>query len=446
MARRNVVEAVIERALKSSSLYERTRSAAQGLVNRIKEDYLAISVGKASVDMLRGVIDGLGREPSLCLLIKPRNVRLSSAPCSNAEVIEGSHPVPDEGSIKAGDEALRVAAEASRAGMPLVVAVSGGGSAMMERPIEGISLDDLSALNKVLLSSGASISEINVIRRHISKVKGGKLLRAAKGARTYGLYASDVPGDFLEDIASGPTAPDPTTFRDALDILNRYKLVNDIPPSVLKVLRDGERGLVEETVKPGSPELELAENLIVATNYDVVSDVAALLEEMGYNTIVLTSAAQGESREVGKFLASIALDVMRKGVPVRPPAAIVLGGETAVTVRGRGLGGRNQELALSWALELRRLGIRSDRATLVALATDGVDGPTDAAGAVVTPALVDLMYNAGVNPAEELINNDSYRALASVNALIKTGPTGSNLNNVIVVLVDDHESKRQPDL
>jgi len=317
---------------------------------------------------------------------------------------------------------------------------------MMERPIEGISLDDLSALNKVLLSSGASISEINVIRRHISKVKGGKLLRAAKGARTYGLYASDVPGDFLEDIASGPTAPDPTTFRDALDILNRYKLVNDIPPSVLKVLRDGERGLVEETVKPGSPELELAENLIVATNYDVVSDVAALLEEMGYNTIVLTSAAQGESREVGKFLASIALDVMRKGVPVRPPAAIVLGGETAVTVRGRGLGGRNQELALSWALELRRLGIRSDRATLVALATDGVDGPTDAAGAVVTPALVDLMYNAGVNPAEELINNDSYRALASVNALIKTGPTGSNLNNVIVVLVDDHESKRQPDL
>ncbi|MGC9111853.1 glycerate kinase type-2 family protein [Acidilobus sp.] len=433
-------EKIINVSLNSSSLYGKVKSKARELVKALKDGYLVISMGKASIAMLKGFIDGSGLEPIEGLIVKPRGLSYDVALDKiNINIIEAGHPLPDEGSLRAGEKALMIAKKAGELERPLVVLVSGGGSAMVESPIEGVSLEDLVAINRLLLNSGASISEINVVRRHLSRVKGGGLVKASGNAEVYGLYASDVPGDFLEDIASGPTAPDPTTFRDALEVLERYELLDQAPESVVKVLRKGEEGAIEETLKPGDPRLRRVTNVIVASAFDVVDGVAKALSEEGYNTIILTTTAQGESREVGKFLASITFDIIRKGVPLKPPAAIVVGGETSVSVKGHGLGGRNQELAISWALELRRLGIRGDEALMIAMATDGIDGPTDAAGAAITPGSIDLMYRSGVNPVKALIENDSYHALAAADALIKTGPTGSNLNNVIVILVSDHE-------
>lgn len=431
-------EKVIKATLDSSSLYSKVKSKAAELAKFLEGGYLIISMGKASIPMLKGFIEGSGIEPDEGLIVKPKYLSYDIT-LDKIDVIDAGHPLPDEGSLRAGERALAIAKRAKELGKPLVVLVSGGGSAMVESPIGDVSLKDLITVNRLLLNSGASISEINIVRRHLSRIKGGGLVKAAGNVKVYGLYASDVPGDFLEDIASGPTAPDPTTFHDAVEVLRRYGLLDQVPENVIKVLQEGEMGVLEETLKPGDPRLREVTNMIVASVLDVVKGVAEVLSTDGYNVIILTATAQGESREVGKFLASITFDIIRRGMPVKPPAAIVIGGETSVSVKGHGLGGRNQELALSWALELRRLGISGDEAMMIAIATDGIDGPTDAAGAAVTPSSIDLMYRSGVNPVKALDENDSYHALDAIGALIKTGPTGSNLNNIVVILVNGHE-------
>ena len=428
-----MLKEVLPIILRASDVRNRTRD----LVRRCcpKGRVVLIAIGKASASMALGALEAFSGEVEGGAIVIPEGIEVGELKGYNLEIIRGGHPLPTPGSLRAGTAVLEWAATAGRGGAHVLVLVSGGASALAESPLGSISLEDLVNVNRALLTSGASISEINTVRRHLSKVKGGGLVKAARPSEVYGLYASDVPGDAIHDIGSGPTAVDPTTFKDALSVLDFYGLIDAVPKSIVEVLEKGARGLIEETLKPDSPDAARAHNWIVARNMDVLEELERGLKERGFNVLVLTSMLQGESREVAKVLAALAAEVIRSGRPVRRPAALILGGETSVTVRGSGRGGRNQELALAWSLEAKRLGIGHDEAALLAIATDGVDGPTDAAGAVVTSAVPQELSSIGINPLRALSNNDSYEALEAIGALIKTGPTGTNLNNIIVVFV-----------
>ena len=426
---------VAEVAIRASDLRPRTRLAAARLRERLGgRRPIVLALGKASASMALGLLDAI-ENPEGGVVVVPQGLGAAVPRGLGLEVVESSHPQPTELSLKAGEALLEWAAAASKSRAPVVALVSGGGSALAEVPLDGLSIEDVARLNEVLLRCGANISQINVVRRHVSRIKGGRLALAAMPSDVYGLYASDVPGDRLEDIASGPTAPDPTTYLDAIKVLTVFGISGEVPRRVMEVLEAGARGELPETLKPTDEAARRISNELVATNYDVLAEVRAELERMGYKTIVLTSMAQGESKDVGRLLASIAAESIRRGIPISPPLAILLGGETTVTVRGRGRGGRNQELALSWALGAYELGVEGERAALVAVATDGIDGPTDAAGAVVTPSSIEKMLMEGLDPWRLLADNDSYEALSAAGALIRTGPTGSNLNNVIAVLI-----------
>ncbi len=430
---------LVETILKASDLGRATKkSLSSGILKDFPEKdkgVVLLSIGKAAASMATAAAETLNSLIEGGLVVVPRGI--TTVPhVSGIEVLESSHPIPDESSLRAALAALEWAHEAKASGLLLLALVSGGGSALVESPLtDYVNLDDIVELNRLLLNSGASISQINTVRRHVSKVKGGRISLEAYPARVLGLYASDVPGDRVEDIASGPTAPDPTTYSDALNVLRLLSLSSCAPANIMRLLNDGINGRLPETLKPYQNEAKASFNYVIATNMDVLKAVAERLRKLSYNVLIITSALQGESREIGRFLSSVALEIIRRGLPIAPPAAVLLGGETTVTVRGHGRGGRNQELALSWALEAYKLGLEPERAALLAIATDGIDGPTDAAGALVTSATAERLYSIGLEPAAYLNNNDSYAALEAAGALIKTGLTGSNLNNVIVLLV-----------
>lgn len=388
---------------------------------------IVIAMGKGSIQMAEGVLGSIHVDGGV--MVTPRG---TGRRMGDLEVLEASHPIPGEDSLKAGESVLEWARNAR--GGRLVVLVSGGASALVEKLVEPLTLEDLRETTRLLLASGASIHEINTVRKHISQVKGGRLAATAYPGYVWGLYASDVPGDRIDVIGSGPTVADPTTYCDALNVVKRYGLMGELPARVVGVLDEGCRGLREETPKPGSELLSRTTNHLVASNIDVLKGLEVKLGEAGFNTLILTSRLEGESREVGRALASITMDIIEKNVPVRPPAALIAGGETTVKVRGRGRGGRNMELAFSWALAMRYWGYR-DEAVILSMDTDGIDGYTDAAGAIVTPSMIDTLMEMGVDPYKILEDNDTYTALERIGALIKTGPTGSNLNSIQVILV-----------
>ncbi len=385
-----------------------------------------IAMGKGSVQMasgLEGLIEFEGG-----VVVKPRG---SPGSVSGLEVIESSHPTPDESSLRAGEAVLEWA-RASRGGR-LIVLVSGGASALVEKPLDPLTLDDVKAVTGLLLGCGATIHEVNTVRKHISAVKGGRLAAEAYPGEVLGLYASDVPGDSIDVIGSGPTVADPTTFKEALWVIERYELREALPWRALKLLEDGARGLAPETPKPGSLQLSKTRNELVAANIDVLRGLKYKLEAEGFNTVILTSRLEGEAREVGKALASITLEAINRGVPVGKPGAILAGGETSVKVKGKGRGGRNMELAFSWALTMWKWG--STEAAMLSMDTDGIDGFTDAAGAIVTPQVIGGLLDMKIDPYKVLDDNDTYTALEKVGALIKTGPTGTNLNSIQVILI-----------
>jgi len=398
---------------------------------------VVIAMGKGSIQMALGALNVL--EVDGGVIVTPRG---TGRPVDGLEVIESSHPLPDESSLKAGEAVLEWARVAGRLGR-LLVLVSGGASALVEKPIDPLTIDDVREATRLLLGCGASIHEINSVRKHLSLVKGGRLATTAYPAEVRGLYASDVPGDRLDVIGSGPTVADPTTYCEALEVTRRYGVYERLPERVSRVLEDGCRGLREETPKPGSQLLSRTVNELVATNIDVLRGLEVKLRSMGFNTLILTSRLEGESREVGRALASITMEVIERGVPVQPPAAILAGGETTVRVRGRGRGGRNMELAFSWALSMRYWGYR-DEAAILSMDTDGIDGFTDAAGAILVPGLVEELISMGVDPYRVLEDNDTYTAISRVGGLIVTGPTGSNLNSIQVILVSGRSSTRAP--
>jgi hydroxypyruvate reductase len=313
----------------------------------------------------------------------------------------------------------------------VLVLLSGGASALMPLPVEGITLRDVQQLTDLLLRSGATIQELNAVRKHIDQLKGGQLARLAAPASLTSLLLSDVIGDSLDVIASGPTAPDPSTFANAWDVLARRNLLQATPPGVVERLRAGMRGEVPDTPKAGDPIFARVTHTLVGSNRQAALAAVQAARDRGYNTLLLTTFLQGEARQVGLMLAGLALGIRAHGDPLPPPACLVLGGETTVTVRGSGKGGRNQELALAAALALE--GIPS--VVIMSLATDGTDGPTDAAGGIVDGGTLQAIEQAGFDPYHELENNNAYPVLEAAGAFLKTGPTGTNVNDLLFVLV-----------
>jgi hydroxypyruvate reductase len=284
-------------------------------------------------------------------------------------------------------------------------------------------------MTTALLASGAAIQEINTLRKHLETLKGGGLARQARPARIVTLVLSDVVGDPLDVIASGATVPDPSTYRQAWHILERYDLLERVPSAVVTHLQQGLEGLVPETPKPGDPLFASVQNVIVGSNRLAAEAAVAQARQEGFNTLLLTTSLQGEARHVGRVLAGIGRELVASGQPAPRPACIVAGGETTVTLCGNGKGGRNQELALAAVLDLAGL----ESVLLVSLATDGGDGPTDAAGAVVTGATLDQAYEKGLDPSAYLKNNDAYHFFQALGDLIKTGPTMTNVNDLTIV-------------
>ncbi len=420
---------MVDHVIRASDLYQRTRS----VLERDKPDIrIVIAFGKASVPMAKAAVEVLGDRVEGGVVVIPRwrePVKLG-----NLEVIQANHPVPDEGSLEAGEAVIEWSRAAS--GKGLLVLVSGGGSALVEKPQEGLTLEDLTRTTKLLLNSGANIHEINTVRKHLSMVKGGWLAKHAEPGPVYAYYASDVPGDRFESIASGPTAPDPTTYSDALLVLKRYELLGKVPMSVIKVLEEGASGRRPETPKPDDPVFRNVSNKLVAANIDVLIGLQNVLEKDGFNTLILTSRLDGDSREVGKALASITLEILERGVPIRPPAALLLGGETSVKVKNpEGRGGRNQELALSWLLYVDKWLSDDGRVGLLAMDTDGIDGNSPAAGATVVSGMSKLARDKGFDPYLYLEENNSYELLRAIGSTIETGGLDSNLNSVVIILI-----------
>lgn len=349
---------------------------------------------------------------------------------SLVRIVEAGHPVPDAASVDGARQLADVAALAGE--MDLVICpLSGGASALLTLPVDGVELTDVQLLTDQLLRSGATINELNTVRKHLSQIKGGGLARIAAPATVISLILSDVVGDPLDVIASGPTAPDPTTFADAWATLERYQLTGMAPVSILQRLRAGLEGAVPDTPKLDDPIFGKVHNVIVGSNRLAAEAAVETAQGLGMHTLLASTFVEGEAREVARVAAAIAKEIRQHGRPVAPPACVVWGGETTVTVHGEGRGGRNQELALAAALALEGW----PDVILVALATDGTDGPTDAAGALATGDTVVRARQLGLDANDFLARNDSYRFFKSLGDLIITGPTQTNVNDLLFLFV-----------
>ena len=347
-----------------------------------------------------------------------------AVPCERIEIVEASHPVPDAAGMQAAQRMLELVANL-QADDTVLCLISGGGSSLLALPLDGISLEDKQALNRALLASGATIGEMNCVRRHLSAIKGGRLAAACHPAQVITLAISDVPGDKLGDIASGPTVGDATTCEDALAIVRRYGM--DLPDSLRAVLESG-RG---ESVKPDDPRLARTRTTLIATPQMALEAAAAVARVAGITPYILGDSLEGEARDVGKVMAGIALQTAMRGQPFPAPCVLLSGGETTVTVRGNGRGGRNVEFLLA-------LGIALDgHEGIHALAgdTDGVDGQEDIAGAVLAPDTLQRAWALGIKPRESLDNNDGHGFFQALGDSVITGPTLTNVNDFRAILI-----------
>jgi hydroxypyruvate reductase len=348
------------------------------------------------------------------------------------EIVEARHPLPDEAGVQGTRRMAELLASVTKHDLVLA-AISGGGSALLTLPSAGLRLADLQATTGLLLRAGATIVEMNAVRKHLSQIKGGGLVRLAGGATiasrpaVAGLILSDVVGDPLDVIASGPTVPDPTTFADAVSVLERYELADQVPRDVRRHLEAGLRGEVPDTPKAGDGLFRRVHNVIVGSNRLAAEAAVREAQARGLEALLLSTYVEGEAREVARVAAALAKELVIHDRPVPRPACLVWGGETTVTVKGRGRGGRNQELALAAALAMEGL----PNVVLVGLGTDGTDGPTDAAGAVATGETVARARKRGLDPHAHLADNDAYPFFDALGDLVRTGPTGTNVNDLL---------------
>lgn len=385
------------------------------LKERQLNDIVLVAIGKAAWRMASAAKEVLGNRISKGIVITKYSH--SEGDIEGIEIYETGHPVPDENTILATKRALEMTSNLSSNQIVLFL-ISGGGSALFELPKDGITLAEMQDMTNQLLKSGASIVEVNTIRKHLSAVKGGRFAQHVAPANVISLVLSDVLGDRLDSIASGPAYPDSSTSQQALEIVARYNI--QLSKEALEVLG-------EETPK----KLDNVESHIIGSVKIACEKAQELAEEMGYNTLLLTTSLDCEAREAGMVFGSIAREIKSYNRPIKKPCAIVAGGETVVHVKGNGKGGRNQELALSFALSTEGL----DGVALCSVGTDGTDGPTDAAGGIVDGQSAQKIRQAGYSPEELLENNDSYNALKIANDLLITGPTGTNVNDIVILLV-----------
>ena len=388
---------------------------------------VVIGAGKASAAMAQAV-EAHWQGPLEGLVVTRYGY---GAPCRHIEIVEAAHPVPDEAGLHAARRMLELVRGLGPDDLVLCL-ISGGGSALLPLPLPGLSLADEQALNRELLRCGAGIGEMNCVRRHLSGIKGGRLAAACHPARVLSLAISDVPGDDPMDIASGPTVGDPSSCSDALDIVRRYGV--QLPEAALDLLRSG-RG---ESVKPDDPRLARAEFRMVAAPRLALQAAAAVAREAGYAVHLLGDALEGEAREVGKLMAGMARSVARHGEPFAAPCVLLSGGETTVTVRGRGRGGRNVEFLLALGLALRA----EPGVWALAGDTDGVDGAEDIAGAVLRPDTLERAGAAAIRAADRLDDNDGHSFFSALGDSVITGPTMTNVNDFRAILVQGRGTAR----
>jgi glycerate 2-kinase len=409
--------------LQNSHLVVQDRSFDLDAFERI----FVIGAGKASGSMALAVENLLGdRITGGCINVKVGH----GAPVESIEIVEAGHPIPDAAGLEGTRRILDLLAQTSERDLVLCL-LSGGGSALLHCPAEGVRFDEKQETTQILLRCGATIHEINAIRKHISRVKGGNLARWASPATLVSLILSDVVGDDLDSIASGPTVPDGSTFRDCWRIIEKYGIESELPRTVRQRLEMGLHGDIEETPKEGDPAFDRTWNAIIGNNLLAVTTARERAQQLGYQTLVLSTMIEGEAREVAKVHAAIAKEIRKSQQPVAPPVCVVSGGETTVTIRGSGLGGRNQEFVLEAAVELQGW----PAIVVLSAGTDGTDGPTDAAGALADGQTIKRAAALGLDPVEYLRENDSYHFFEALGDLLKTGPTRTNVMDLRLFLV-----------
>jgi glycerate 2-kinase len=387
---------------------------------------VVIGAGKGSAPMAQAVEEILGEYLEGGLIVIKYGY---TAPLKKIKLIEGGHPIPDKAGQQGARELLEIVKELGKDDLVLCL-ISGGGSALLPAPVEGVGLGEKQETTKILLESGASIHEINAIRKHLSRIKGGWLAKAVAPATMITLILSDVIGDDLDVIASGPTVGDRNTFSDCLKVIEKYELNDQLPPAVMEHLRKGAKGKAQETPKPDDPIFRTGLNLIVGSNMQCLEAAESKAKKMGCQTLILSSLVEGETREAAKVHGAILKEIIRTGKPLAPPACIISGGETTVTIRGKGKGGRNQEFALACGLEIAGW----EGAAVFSAGTDGTDGPTDAAGAFADWRMVERAHAIGLDPSAALQENDAYPLFERLGDLIITGPTNTNVMDIRILI------------
>ncbi len=400
---------------------------------------LVIGFGKATARMAKAVEGILGNrvEEGLIAVKYGHTEKLS-----RIRTIEASHPIPDENGMEAARQIADLARQADEATLVFTL-ISGGGSALIPCPWSGsvgqshaaLTLEQKQAATEVLLRCGAAINEINCLRKHLSQIKGGRLAQMIHPAASLNLILSDVVGDRLDAIASGPTTWDDTTFDDALRIVEKYEIETDLPEAARRILSLGAKGAIPETPKKDDPVFGRVDNLVVGTNYHSLEAAAEAAKTLGFSPVLLSSQIVGEAREVAKVYCGIGKDARRKGLFGPRPLCLIGGGETTVTVKGSGKGGRNQEMALAFLAEIEQDPAAAEGLYFLAASTDGNDGPTDAAGAFACREIMEAAIRKDLHLADYLKNNDAYSFFEAVGRLLKTGPTNTNVCDIQLMIV-----------
>jgi glycerate 2-kinase len=420
-----------ERLVKNKASIQDSTLIVEGreyLLNNYENIYV-VGGGKACAPMAKAIEELLGDRLDNGIIVVKYNHGL---PLKKIETVEASHPIPDENGKRGASDILRLLSRTGEKDL-VICLISGGGSALLVQPHKEITLQDIQTTSAELLVCGATIDEINTVRKHLSSLKGGQLAKAAYPSTLITLILSDVVGDPMDIIASGPTVPDESTFEDAYEIIQKYSLEEKILNSVYLFLKRGKMGEIEETPEHGNEIFDNTQNVIIGSNKIALDAAEKRAKDLGYNTIVLSSLVEGESRDAAKFFAAIAKEVSRTGTPVPKPACIIAGGETTVTIKGRGKGGRNQEFALSAAMEIEGF----EGVVILSAGTDGTDGPTDATGAIVDyNTCKDARGKFNLNPEEFLSRNDSYNFFKKTGEHIITGPTMTNVMDIMVSLIE----------
>jgi hydroxypyruvate reductase/glycerate 2-kinase len=438
--RREQVIKIFNAALKSADPYKAVALHTDTISSFYKDEDLSrlyvVGFGKASVPMARALTTGVGGIITGGIIIAPYGQQGLADKIDTIRICEARHPLPDENGSKATAGILNLLKDLDDRTL-VVCLVSGGGSALLVSPCNGITLEEKQKTTGLLLKAGASIHELNAVRKHLSDVKGGRLAMRAYPAYIVSLILSDVIGDRLDVIASGPTSPDSTTYADALGIMRRYGLEKKAPAGVLDVLDKGLHGIIAETPKEGNAVFEKVSNIIIGSNKTAIEAAMVEAARLGFDAAVISTEIQGEAKDAGRWLAGQAIEIMRRrdgGTGTgceKGPVCLISGGETTVTVTGSGCGGRNTELALAYAMEIEN----TSGITFLSAGTDGADGPTDAAGAIVDGQTVARAKAMGIEPVRYLQNNDSYNFFQRIDDLFMTGLTGTNVMDIQITLI-----------